>query len=174
MDHWYCLHVRANAERTVETTLAQRSVEAFYPSFTVKSRRRPGEMLRKPFFPGYVFGRFDAGDLSRRHEVIVVPHVVRLLGDLRGPLPLSELEVDSVRRVSEVAAALKAAPCPFVNVGDRVLVVGGPLAGVEGYVAYLKNSTRLILSVEMLHRSISAEVDASLLERVGAPLKRAA
>jgi len=54
-------------------------------------------------------------------------------------------------------------PAP-VTPGEVVLVKSGPLAGVEGVVVLVKGSTRVIVSIGLLNRGVSAEVDASCLE----------
>jgi transcription antitermination factor NusG len=78
-------------------------------------------------------------------------------------IPDSEIEairlaVDSTYRVE---------PHPFLHCGDRVSIKSGPLAGVEGILINKQNRLRLVLSVEMLGRSVAVEVNAWDVERIG-------
>jgi len=59
-------------------------------------------------------------------------------------------------------------PHPFLRCGDRVRVTCGPLEGIEGTLLRKKNALRLVLSVEMLMKSVAVEIDASMVERVSA------
>jgi hypothetical protein len=47
-----------------------------------------------------------------------------------------------------------------------VRIKEGPLEGIEGILVRKKNSFRLVLSVELVQKSISMEVDARIVERV--------
>ena len=48
-----------------------------------------------------------------------------------------------------------------------MVVTAGPLRGLEGLLLRKKNWCKLLLSVEMLQRSVAVEVDAAMVERVG-------
>ena len=71
-----------------------------------------------------------------------------------------------MRRVAEWTQ--KVEPHPHLKCGDHVRVKLGPLAGVEGILVRKKNLFRLVLSVELLERSVAVEVEASSVERVQA------
>jgi transcription antitermination factor NusG len=81
------------------------------------------------------------------------------------PASISRAEIEALRRV--VDSSVKAEPHPFLRCGDRVRVTAGPLRGLEGILLRKKNWCRLLLSVEMLQRSVAVEVDAALVERIG-------
>jgi transcription antitermination factor NusG len=78
------------------------------------------------------------------------------------PAPLPEHEIEAVRRL--VASDLPYDPHPYLKVGRRVRVRSGPLDGCEGILTRKKGLTRLILSVNLLQQSVSAEVDAECVE----------
>ena len=81
-------------------------------------------------------------------------------------------EIEAIRRVVE--SPLKAEPHPFIKCGDRVRIKAGPLQGLEGVLLRKKNLCKLLLSVEMLERSVAVEVDAFMVERVYASKPRLA
>ena len=58
-----------------------------------------------------------------------------------------------------VESGLLVTPYPYMQVGQAVLIERGPLAGVEGILVEVKGNTRLVVSVNLLRRSVSAEVD---------------
>jgi hypothetical protein len=54
-------------------------------------------------------------------------------------------------------------PWPFMRLGQKVIVNEGPLAGVTGLLSSIKNSHRLVISVDILMRSVAIDVDARSL-----------
>jgi transcription elongation factor len=60
-------------------------------------------------------------------------------------------------------------PHPFVKCGDPVSIRFGPLAGIEGVLKKVKNQYRVILSVELLQKSVAVEVEFSAIERLNRP-----
>ena len=48
-----------------------------------------------------------------------------------------------------------------MNLGEKVRIEIGPLAGVEGILVALKGSNRLVVSVSLLQRSVSVEINES-------------
>jgi hypothetical protein len=72
-----------------------------------------------------------------------------------------------VRRM--VDSSLKVEPHPFLKCGEWVRITSGPLDGIEGVLVRKANSFRLVLSVEMLQKSVAVEVDVSMVEPVSKP-----
>jgi hypothetical protein len=67
--------------------------------------------------------------------------------------------MDAVRQM--VNSGLMVAPWPFLQTGQRVLVERGPVAGLEGILEQVKKTFRLVVSIQMLQRSVSVELDRS-------------
>jgi transcriptional antiterminator NusG len=152
---WFAVRVRSNQERTAIAHLRERGYQQFAPCY--KSERRWSDRKKEIdqyLFPGYVFCRFDPGD---RLAVLTAPGVVDLVGFGRTPEPISEEEIERVRRMIE--SGLLVTPYPFLNVGQTVLIERGPLTGLEGILVEAKGKHRLVVSVNLLQRSVSAEVD---------------
>lgn len=120
--------------------------------------------LQLPLFPGYVFVRLALRD---HLKVLQVPSVVRLVGFGRMPTPLADEEIESLRRA--LTGGLRAEPHPYLKVGRRVRIVTGPLAGREGILKRWKGDLRVVLSTDLIQRSILVDVDPSsvvpILER---------
>ena len=160
--HWYAAYTSANHERRVAENFAARSVEHFLPLYASLRRWKDRRVkLELPLFPGYVFVRLALRD---RLKALQVPSVVRLVGFKGAPVALAEEEVESLRRT--LAEGVRAEPHPFLRVGRRVRITAGPLAGREGILKWWKGNLRVVLSIELIKRSASIEVDASDLERI--------
>ena len=152
---WYALHVRRQYEKVVGRNLEAKGLEQFVPLY--RSRRRWSDRVKEvefPLFPGYVFCRFHLKD---RIPVLAVPGITSIVGIGLTPRHVEESEINALRTV--VRAGLPCTPWPFLKVGQRVELVRGPMRGLEGIVLDLKNSYRLILSIDLLMRSVAVEVD---------------
>ena len=160
------LHVRSNFEALVEQTLQDRGIEEFTPRYERKSIWRGKPLVRSyPLFAGYVFARFE---FEARRPIVTAPGFASILGFGDQPQALTALEMEAVKAV---ALHPTVEPCPLVNEGDYVSVSKGPLAGVEGYVIFVRDHARVVLSVELLNRAVSAEVETAWLMKAAPPVK---
>jgi transcription antitermination factor NusG len=71
---------------------------------------------------------------------------------------MHEHEISMIRSIVDSHAA--AEPWPFLEVGDRVRIVRGPLRGVDG-ILIVQGESRLVVSVSLLQRSIAVKVQPS-------------
>jgi transcription antitermination factor NusG len=107
-----------------------------------------------PLFPGYVFSHFD---VHRRLPILTIPGVINIVGAGRSPVAVDEAELDAIR--SLVASGRPVTPWPFLQIGDRVLIERGALQGIEGILVQTRSRSRLVVSVGLLQRSVSVEID---------------
>ncbi len=152
---WYAVRVRSNYERVTATHLHERGYEEFSPCYQVHRRWSDRtKTIDQPLFPGYVFARLNP---HNRLLVVTAPGVVGLVGLGKLPTPIPDQEIENIRMMVQSGLLMK--PWPFLEVGQRVLIERGPLAGVEGILLDVKGRFRLVVSISLLHRSVSAEVD---------------
>jgi transcription antitermination factor NusG len=152
---WFALRVKSNFERTAALHLRQRGYTEFLPMY--ESRTRWSDRVKsaeRPLFPGYVFCSFDP---QRRLPVLSSPGILHVVGIGKEPIPIDDHELEAVKLTLRSGLLVK--PWPFLQVGERVVVERGPLAGVEGLVAQFKGAYRLVVSITLLQRSIAAEID---------------
>jgi len=157
---WYAAYTSANHEKRVALQIGQRSVEHFLPLYESVRRWKDRKMrLQLPLFPGYVFVRLPLRD---RLQVLQVPSVVRLVGFNGHPSALPDEEIEALKTAS--ACGVRAEPHPFLTVGRRVRVKSGPFEGRQGFLLRKKNNLRVVLSVELIMRSMVIDVDAADVE----------
>ncbi|PYV89268.1 MAG: antitermination protein NusG [Acidobacteria bacterium] len=158
---WYALYTRHQHEKAVAKILSTRGFEVFLPLYFVIHRWKDRfKQLSLPLFPCYVF---LYGKLEQRPEILSTPGVYFFVGSASQPAPLPQAEIESLQRLVERRMQLE--PHPFLKCGDWVRIKSGPLEGIQGILARKKNSLRLVLSVELLRKSIAVEVDSSVVER---------
>jgi len=159
---WYAIYTRHQHEKVISQILTAKGLEVFLPLYNSTRRWKDRTVhLSLPLFPCYLFLR---GMEERRLDVVTTPGIVSVLSVNGEPAVIPESEIEAVRKAIEWGNRVE--PHPFLRVGDRVRVISGPLQGLEGILVRKKNLCRLVLSVELLERSASVEVDVSSVERV--------
>jgi transcription termination/antitermination protein NusG len=158
---WHALWTRSNCEQLVYDQLTAKGFDLFLPQIEQWSRRGGlRHLIRVPMFSGYVFLR-AAMDKATYVEVVKVRGVVQVLGERWDRLAtIPDGEMDAIRRI--VDARVLALPYPFLQEGQRVRITRGPLADVEGILVRIKpNRGLLVVSVDLLRRSVAAQVDCT-------------
>jgi transcription antitermination factor NusG len=160
--NWYAAYTRANHEHRVSSGLTERGVEHFLPQY--KSLRKWKDrqiLLSRPLFPGYVFVHLA---LQNRLQVLQVPGVASLVGFAGKPAVVPEDEFARIRELLNRTPG--AAPHPFLRVGRRARVLDGPFAGLEGIIVRRNNRKRLVISLEMIERSVAVELGEASLQAI--------
>ncbi len=159
---WYAVSTRHQHERMVADALAKKGFETFLPLYSTAHRWKDRtKILSLPLYPTYVFLR---GGFDRRLQLLTTPGLVGVVGFGGRPGIIPEAEMQGIRRV--IAGRLRVEPFPFLNCGERVRVRSGPLEGIEGILIRKRTLCRLVLSVELLGRSVAVEVDSFQVEPV--------
>jgi transcription antitermination factor NusG len=159
---WFALHVRPRYEKQISQNLQQKGFEEFLPLYS--SRRKWSDrykIVELPLFPGYLFCRIDR---NVRMPVLTIPGVIRIVGFGGELTPVSEEEVSAIRSI--VKSGYAAEPWPFLKVGQRVRIMEGALEGLEGILLKSRAGSRLVVSVDLLQRSVAVEIDAAWVKPV--------
>jgi len=157
---WYAAYTNANHEKRVAEQLGVREVEYFLPLYASARRWKDRRVtLQLPLFPGYIFVHIALRD---RLKVQQVPGVARLVGFDGKLVALPEKEIQALRRSFE--SGVRAEPHPYLTVGRRVRVKSGPLAGTQGILLRRKGNVRVVISIELIQRSVAVDTDVADVE----------
>jgi len=86
--------------------------------------------------------------------------------------PIPDEQIQALR--DGIEQRLKLEPYPFLRIGRRVRVKRGPLLGAEGFLVRKRDNFRLVISLELIGRSVALEIDAADIEPVNSmPTQRA-
>jgi transcription antitermination factor NusG len=162
---WFALQVRPRYEKIVASVLRAKGYEAFLP-LTVARRRWSDrtKALEVPLFPGYLFCRLDP---LVRLPILLTPGVLSIVGVGKNPVPVEASEIEAVQAIVESGIGVEA--WPWLEAGQRVRIEQGPLTGLEGILVDFKNSRRLVVSVTLLQRSVSAEIERDWVRPTPSP-----
>src|ERR1700735_5474934 len=159
---WYAVYTCANHEKQVAKQFIERHIEHFLPVYdAVRRWADRKKRIQLPLFDGYVFVRIG---LQNRIEVLRVPSVVKLVGFNGHPAMLSAQEIEFLKNT--LLPQLRAEPHPYLTAGRRVRIGRGALQGAEGILIRKKKASRVVVSIDLIARAASVEVETSDIERI--------
>lgn len=162
--NWYAVWTRSHSEQLVADQLMAKGLDVFLPKINIWSRRGGvRHVIQVPMFSGYLF-LHEAVNKNTYIEVLNARGVVRILGERWDRLSqIADPEIESLQQVVE--ANLDIMPYPYLHEGQRVRITGGPLKGVEGLLVQSKlKKGLLVLSVDLLQRSVAVQVDCRFVD----------
>ena len=163
--HWYAVWSRSRHEKMVASALTNVGITTFLPLVTEthcwSDRRKSVDM---PLFPGYVFVRIP-NSAEAHLRVRKTSGVVQFVGNRQGAVPIQDKEINDVRTVLE--ERVSCSPYPFLQLGQRVRICGGALDGIEGVLIGRDSACKLVISIELIQRSLAVSVYNLDVEPVG-------
>jgi transcription antitermination factor NusG len=158
---WHVLWTRSHCEQLVHGQLEAGGFEAFLPKVNVWSRRGGlRHLARVPMFPGYLFLLHP---MDKRSYLAVrrARGLVGILGERWDCLAtVPDRDIEALRALSD--SNLPGGPHPYLKEGQRVRIVRGPLAEVEGFLVRSDpDKGLLVLSVDLLRRSVAVQIDCT-------------
>lgn len=154
---WFAIQTRSRHEKVVRSQLEMRDVETFLPTKRRLSqwtdRKKEVEV---PLFAGYCFAKISLAD---RLPVLQSQGVVRLIGSGKQPEPIPDDEIESLRKL--ISSSSNYVDCPYFKEGMLVEVIRGPLQGVKGRLVRETRRCRLVLSISLIQRAVTIEIDAA-------------
>ncbi|MBW1852129.1 MAG: UpxY family transcription antiterminator [Deltaproteobacteria bacterium] len=162
---WYALHTRSHFEQKVYDGLRGKSIETFLPRIQMMSRRKDRrKKILVPLLPGYVFVRTDLNP-EEHLRIVKTIGIVRMVAFRGMPVPANEDEISSLMVLDGTDRTVQNRA--YMTKGDRVIIMEGPLKGLVGfYVRHNNRRDKIVVSVELLQRSLEIEVEDWALEKV--------
>lgn len=154
---WYAVHTVARHEKRVAAQFEEKHVCTFLPLIAQihkwSDRRVKVEV---PMFSCYTFVRI-VRTVEERLKVLQTPGVLGFVGSERQGTPIPEEQIESLR--TAINGKIPCFPHDFINAGRRVRIRGGSLDGIEGILVRQGGDQSLVLSVELLQRSVAIRVE---------------
>lgn len=167
---WFALYVQVNHEREVTKRLEQKTIECFLPQTECWSKRLDRrKRINLPLFPGYVFVHTVLDNYTNLH-ILKTPGALSIIRNSDGALPIPDYQIDNLRTMLNASSPLS--PHAYLKEGDWVEVNRGPLTGCKGIL--LRQNVkrgRLVVSVDMICKSVSVEIDIEDVSKISAPMR---
>ena len=161
---WMAILTRTRFEKKVCAELKEKGIETFLPLYSAKHKWSDRQaVVQLPLFPGYVFARIA----PRQEERIPVLRTLGVMGFVgaRGiGTPIPESEIRAVQTLLEQRVPFQL--YPFLNIGHRVRIRGGCLDGIEGILTAINGDKSLVVSVQLIQRSIALHINGYEVEPV--------
>jgi len=162
--NWYAIHTRSRHEKWVAKQLQGKGIFTFLPLLQEihgwSDRRSKVEV---PMFSCYAFVRI-AQTTAERLKILRTPGVLSFVGNENQGTAIPEREIESLR--TAINEKIPCLPHPFISAGRRVRIRGGALDNLEGILMPQGGDHSLVLSVELLRRSISIRLEGYQIELV--------
>ena len=152
---WFAVRTRSNFENLAAVSLEHKGFKPYLPTY--RNRRRWSDRVvvsDTPLFKGYVFCRFNP---LNRLPIVTAHGVIGIVSYGTEPAQIDEKEMGAVQNILQSGLATE--PCPFLREGQSVRVVRGAMTGIDGVLVKKKSDFRLVISVTMLQRSVSVEIE---------------
>jgi transcription antitermination factor NusG len=160
--HWYAVHTRARHEKLVVERLRERGLTAFLP--LVKETHRWSDRKKTvelPLFSCYTFVRMAPG-VEERLKVCQTHGVLQIVGPRGEATPIPDEQIEAVRIL--LSQELPWSEHPFLKIGQRVRIRGGAMDGVEGILLARNGDRTLVVSVDVIQRSLAVRIEGYHVE----------
>lgn len=163
--NWFAVFTAPRHEKRVEEHLRVREIESFLPLCRTQRQWKDGSKgtLHIPLFSSYVFVRIGCGE---RLPVLAVPGVISIVGGGRESLSVEDSYIEFLREGLQQG---KIEPHPYLTSGAKVRIRSGVMAGMEGILLRKRNDFRVVLTLEMIMKSVKVEVEMDDIEPIGRP-----
>ena len=164
-EEWFAVQVDPKLTQPILSALGQKGYDAFTPFQTVvrKWRDRTSKSM-VPAFPGYIFTRLD---LRFRLPVLTTPGVRGLVGYGKQPASICGEEIEAIRRLMDSKLSVEASP--FLQAGDAVQLVAGPLAGLTGILIGHTRLNRVLIRVTLIQQALAVDVESDWVRPLANP-----
>jgi transcription antitermination factor NusG len=159
---WYAIQTRPRHEKKVSVQLQAKGVEQYLPLVTEKHKWSDrSKIVQQPLFACYMFVHIsDSNEL--RMSVLSSEGVCWFVGDRGKGLPIPDKQIQDIHTV--LSGTVPFTPYPFVRIGQRVRIHGGCLDGVEGVMVSKDSEQSVVVSVELLRRSLAVRINGFEIE----------
>lgn len=165
---WYAIHTRSRHENKVYHGLLQKSLAAFLPLISIRSRRIDRKKtISVPLFPGYLFVNVDYLDNTKILDILKTTGVVRILGNRPdgAPAVVPEKTIETIRKL--IGSAVDIRQTQYPKLGEAAVIVDGPFQGVEGHVEKTDYENEIfVISFEFLNRYVSIPLQGYQIKKV--------
>ncbi len=166
--HWFAVFCKPRQEQMALVNLENQGFTCFLPMALNPYQKisKRNEDRTEPLFPRYLFLRAVPGEQNLA-AVRSTRGAMDLVRCGREPLVVPDAIVAELRRRQDPETGLIPLEPVDLQLGDRVRVFDGPLAGAEGVLKQRSGEVRSLILMNILGRETTLEVDSLLLQRAG-------
>lgn len=162
--HWYAVQTRPRHEKVAANHLQIFGIQTFLPLCPqIRSWSDRKKIIDFPLFPGYLFVAIPWFSQARA-RVFEASGAIGFVGPRNRATPIPPEQIEALRCLTGARAEYR--PHHYVNVGQRVRIRGGALQGLQGILVSISNDQSLIVSVDLIRRSVAIHLKGYEVEPV--------
>lgn len=162
--HWYAVQIRPRHEKAAANHLRVFGIETFLPLCPqIRSWSDRKKIVEFPLFPGYLFVAIPWFSQARV-RVFEASGAIGFVGPRNQATPIPPDQIEALRSLTRARAEYS--PHHYVNVGQRVRIRDGALRGLQGILVSISNDQSLIVSVDLIRRSVAIHLKGYEVEPI--------
>jgi len=157
---WFAVFTTPRHEKRVEEHFRVREIESYLPLCRMRRQWKDGSKgtVQIPLFPNYIFVHIER---NARVPVLKVPGVLSIVGGGRESMSVPESYIHCLREGLQQG---KIEPHFYLTTGMRVRIRSGAMTGMEGILLRKKNDFRVVLTLQLIMKSVKVEVELDEIE----------
>ena len=161
---WFAVQTKPRHEKKVSEILTEKGIQNFLPLF--RSKRQWADRwkwVEVPLFSQYLFVRIP-GSVECRVQVLRTNGVVRLAGETGRGTAIPDEQIANLYMI--VNHKIPSLPLYKIRIGERIRIRGGALNGMEGVLAAVENDRSLVISIDLIQKSVAIRIEGFEVEAV--------
>src|SRR5262249_22302933 len=159
---WFAVQTRPRHEKKVNVDLSEKGIQSFLPLHREKRRWSDRQQwVETPLFSHYVFVRIPVS-VEWRARVLQTSGVVQFAGAPGRGTPVPDEQISALKTIVSQGVSIMAHE--YLRVGQRVRICGGALDGIEGVLNAIQNDRTLVVSVDLIQKSVAIRIDGFEVE----------
>jgi transcriptional antiterminator RfaH len=160
---WYVVHTHARSEAIAAAHLERQGFETYCPRYLKRrSHARRVTTVPAPFFPRYIFVAIDIAS-QRWRAVRSTFGVSNLVGNEKGPTPVTEAVVAELRANEDASGFIPMHSGSRFRCGDRVRLRDGIFASYTGLFDSMADSGRVAVLLDILGRKVRVVLNGAAI-----------
>lgn len=170
---WFALRVTYSRELAVKTRLEALGIESYVPMhFELRTRNGQTRKVWTPLIHNLIFVRTDTERLRgvKTQTDLPIRYIMDRASGAPAVVPERQMR-DFMAVVSAGGEHVEVVTPQSVDLsrGDRVRVVGGPFAGIEGQYIRHKGHSKVAVAIHNVATALTAYVPTKFIEKLDCP-----
>ncbi len=161
---WKAIYVTSRSEKKVLDKLLEKGIEAYTPiKKTLRQWSDRKKMVEMPILNGYVFVKINEAE---RDKVFFVNGVVQYVRFNGVDAIIREEEITSLKNIVALGYDIESNIDKAFPKGSKIMIMQGPLKGIEGVVEAIENEDWLFVQLESIQYNLKVKLPAGILKSI--------
>lgn len=153
---WMVLYTRSRWEKKVHNLLVEQNINSFCPLVKkVNQWADRKKTVEAPLFNSYLFVEATT---SLYNRILQTPGVVSFITYCGKPAIVKNEEIERIRDVTKNYTDIETVSLTNLNIGDNVMVMGGPLVNHMGEIRQIHGRS-IIMIIKYMNCALTVKID---------------